>query len=258
MGCLDWSSGGTDSVEFQGESFAMMSGTSMAAPHIAGLAAIIKQQFPFFSPAAIGSALSTTASLYDRNGGPIMAQRAYANPDLNQSPATSFDMGSGFVNPTAALNPGLIFDTSYDDYISFLCGINGSSPLILNYTGESCGVSTTTPTNLNLPSITVSKLNQSAVMQRTVTNVDRNETHRVGWTAPFGVSVKVIHSYFVILSGEKQVLTVVLNATTNSSIASYGIIRFFGSKGHVLMWLKSLSPLLSKFHSTQLVDDSAL
>lgn len=90
----------------------MMSGTSMAAPHIAGLAALIKQRFPHFTPSAIGSALSTTASLNDKNGGPIMAQRAYAKPDLNQSPATPFDMGSGFVNATAALDPGLIFDSS--------------------------------------------------------------------------------------------------------------------------------------------------
>ncbi|KAJ6950585.1 hypothetical protein NC651_004304 [Populus alba x Populus x berolinensis] len=107
-----WSSLGTDSVEFLGENFALMSGTSMAAPHIAGLAALIKQKFPSFSPAAIASALSTTASLYDKNGGPIMAQRAYSNPDINQSPATPFDMGSGFVNATAALDPGLIFDSS--------------------------------------------------------------------------------------------------------------------------------------------------
>jgi subtilisin family serine protease len=90
----------------------MMSGTSMAAPHIAGLAALIKQKFPNFSPAAIGSALSTTASQNDKSGGPIMAQRSYAFPDLSQTPATSFDMGSGFVNATGALNPGLIFDTS--------------------------------------------------------------------------------------------------------------------------------------------------
>lgn len=95
-----------------GENFAMMSGTSMAAPHIAGLASLIKQKYPSFSPSAIASALSTTASLYDKTGGPIMAQRAYANPEQNQSPATPFDMGSGFVNATAALNPGLIFDSS--------------------------------------------------------------------------------------------------------------------------------------------------
>ena len=90
----------------------MMSGTSMAAPHVAGLAALIKKKFPNLSPFAIGSALSTTASLHDKNGGPIMAQRAYANPDLTLSPATPFDMGCGFVNPTAALDPELVFDSS--------------------------------------------------------------------------------------------------------------------------------------------------
>lgn len=94
----------------------MMSGTSMAAPHVAGLAALIKQKYPFFSPSAIGSALSTTASLHDKDGGPIMAQRAYANPDINQSPATPFDMGSGFVNATAALDPGLILDLGKSNF----------------------------------------------------------------------------------------------------------------------------------------------
>lgn len=100
----------------------MMSGTSMAAPHIAGLAALMKQKFPTFSPSAIGSALSTTASLRDKKGGPIMAQRAYTNPDLNQSPATPFDMGSGFVNATAALDPGLIFDCSESHLFIFHYG----------------------------------------------------------------------------------------------------------------------------------------
>ncbi|GER40976.1 subtilase family protein [Striga asiatica] len=229
-----WSSRGTDSIEFQGESFALMSGTSMAAPHIAGLAALIKQRFPSFGPSAIGSALSTTASLYDRNGGPIMAQRAYANPDLNQSPATPFDMGSGFVNATGALDPGLIFNSSYDDYMSFLCGINGSSQVVLNYTDQSCGTYTMKAIDLNLPSITISKLNQSTLVQRTVTNVGKNETYNVRWSSPYGVSVKVSPARFSIASGENQILNISINATINSSFASFGRIGVFGTGGHLV------------------------
>jgi subtilisin family serine protease len=106
-----------------GESFAMLSGTSMAAPHVAGLAALIKQKFPSFSPAAIASALSTTTTLSDRQGKPIMAQRTYSNPDSTQSPATAFDMGNGFVNATAALDPGIVFDCSklYHLSLFWLC-----------------------------------------------------------------------------------------------------------------------------------------
>ncbi|XP_021298545.1 subtilisin-like protease SBT2.2 [Herrania umbratica] len=229
-----WSSLGTDSVEFQGESFAIMSGTSMAAPHIAGLAALIKQKFPHFSPAAIASALSTTASLYDKSGGPIMAQRAYTNPDLNQSPATPFDMGSGFVNATSALDPGLILDSTHDDYMSFLCGINGSGPVVLNYTGQNCWVynSTIGSADLNLPSITIAKLNQSKTVKRSVTNIAGNETYKVGWSAPYGVSMKVSPTHFFIGTGEKQVLTIIFNATMINTSASFGRIGLFGNQGH--------------------------
>ncbi|KAJ8477274.1 hypothetical protein OPV22_021001 [Ensete ventricosum] len=233
-----WSSVGTDSAEFEGESFAMISGTSMAAPHIAGLAALIKQKFPSFSPSAIASALSTTATLYDRQDGPIMAQRAYRNPDSNQSPATPFDMGSGFVNATAALDPGLIFDTGYDDFVSFLCGINGSGPIVLNYTGRTCEVSNMTGSDLNIPSITISLLNQSRVIMRTVTNVANDEYYHVSWSAPYGASVSVVPAQFFVASGQQQNLTFVLNATMNSSFASFGRIGLYGNLGH-----KSIIPL---------------
>ncbi|CAI0546103.1 unnamed protein product [Linum tenue] len=232
-----WSSLGTDSVEFQGEQFAIMSGTSMAAPHIAGLAALIKQKYPAFSPSAIASALSTTASLTDKNGGAIMAQRAYSNPDVNQSPATPFDMGSGFVNATAALDPGLIFDTSYQDYMSFICGINGSGPVVMNFTGENCWMynSTITAADLNLPSITIAKLDQARTVVRSVSNVGGgNESYAVGWSAPYGVAVKVSPTHFTIGSNEKQVLTVSLTATMNSTVSSYGRIGLFGDQGHVI------------------------
>ncbi|CAA6657950.1 unnamed protein product [Spirodela intermedia] len=215
------------------ESFALISGTSMAAPHVAGLAALIKQKFPGFSPSAVASALSTTASVYDKQGGPIMAQRAYTNPDASQSPATPFDMGSGFVNATAALDPGLIFDSSFDDYLSFLCAINGSGPVVLNYTGRGCGGATVDAGDLNLPSITVSLLNQSRTVSRRVTNVAGDETYAVTWSSPFGVSVSVSPSRFFISAGRSRVLTFVLNATMNSSSASFGRIGLYGTGGHV-------------------------
>lgn len=230
-----WSSLGTESLEFKGEDFAIMSGTSMAAPHIAGLAALIKQKFPAFSSSAIGSALSTTASLSDKNGGPIMAQRAYANPELNQSPATPFDMGSGFVNATGALDPGLVFDLGYNDYISFLCGINGSAPVVLNYTTQNCAASSNmTAVDLNLPSITISKLNKSAIVYRTLTNVAGNETYSVGWSAPYGVSIQVNPTHFSIGNGEKLTLSINMTATLNNSAPSYGRIGLFGHLGHVI------------------------
>ncbi|KAK7318709.1 hypothetical protein RJT34_03415 [Clitoria ternatea] len=231
-----WSSSATDSDEFLGENFAMMSGTSMAAPHVAGLAALIKQKFPNFSPAAIGSALSTTASLYDSNARPIMAQRSFPSVDLNLSPATPFDMGSGFVNATAALNPGLLFDSSYDDYMSFLCGINGSNPTVLNYTGQNCLSynSTVDGPDLNLPSITIARLNQSRVVQRTIQNIAGNETYNVGWSSPYGASMQVSPSHFFLAKGERLVLSVILNATSNSSVASFGRIGLFGNQGHVI------------------------
>ncbi|KAK8665227.1 hypothetical protein V6N13_005400 [Hibiscus sabdariffa] len=40
--------------------------------------------------------------------------------DLNQSPATPFDMGSGFVNATSALDPGLIPD-SMCNFLQYPC-----------------------------------------------------------------------------------------------------------------------------------------
>ncbi|KAF8104392.1 hypothetical protein N665_0172s0025 [Sinapis alba] len=232
-----WSSASIDSTEFEGEKFAMMSGTSMAAPHVAGVAALIKQTYPNFSPSAIASALSTTALLNDNRGGPIMAQRTFANPDQSLINATPFDMGSGFVNATAALDPGLVFDTSFEDYMSFLCGINGSDSVVFNYTGVDCSAnnsSTISGFDLNLPSITVSTLYGTQVFKRWVRNIAGNETYNVGWSPPYGVSMKVTPTQFSIGLGETQVLSITLNATKNSSSSSFGRIGLFGKTGHVV------------------------
>jgi len=89
-----------------GKNFAIMSGTSMAAPHIAGIAALIKQHNPSWTPSMVASVLSTTATKYDNSGETISA-KGY---DLGSLlPSTPFDIGAGLVNPQRALDPGLVF-----------------------------------------------------------------------------------------------------------------------------------------------------
>ncbi|CAD5333947.1 unnamed protein product [Arabidopsis thaliana] len=214
-----WSSVSTDSTEFE-----------------AGVAALIKQTFPQFTPSTIASALSTTALLNDNKGGPIMAQRTFSNPDQSLYTATPFDMGSGFVNATAALDPGLVFDTNFEDYITFLCGINGSDQVVFNYTGFRCPANNTTVSgfDLNLPSITVSTLRGTQIFQRTMRNIAGNETYNVGWSPPYGVSMKVSPTQFSIAMGETQVLSVTLTVTKNSSSSSFGRIGLFGNTGHIV------------------------
>lgn len=78
----------------------------MATPHIAGIAALIKQYNPLWTPSMIASAISTTANKYDISGEHIMAEgsdRLY--------PSTPFDFGAGLVNPTRALDPGLVLSS---------------------------------------------------------------------------------------------------------------------------------------------------
>lgn len=102
----------------------MISGTSMAAPHIAGIAALIKQKHPHWSPAAIKSALMTTSTTEDRAGRPIQAQQYSETEAMKLVTATPFDYGSGHVNPRAALDPGLIFDAgAYFSLLFIICSV---------------------------------------------------------------------------------------------------------------------------------------
>lgn len=120
--------------------------------------------------------------------------------------------------------------------MSFLCGINGSDPVVFNYTGILCSANNTTISgcDLNLPSITVSTLSGTKNFQRSMRNIAGNETYNVGWSPPYGVIMKVSPTQFSIAMGETQVLSVTLTATKNSSSSSFGRIGLFGNTGHIV------------------------
>ncbi|KFK40607.1 hypothetical protein AALP_AA2G017700 [Arabis alpina] len=145
-----------------GRNFAILSGTSMAAPHIAGIGALIKQLNPSWTPAMIASAISTTASGYDRSGEVVSAESYGIGEWL---PSNHFAYGAGHVNPARAIDPGLVLPAGFEDYISFLCSLPNINPATIRAaTGVWCTTVLSHPANLNQPSVTISALSGSLVL----------------------------------------------------------------------------------------------
>ncbi|KAL4188136.1 hypothetical protein AMTRI_Chr09g42600 [Amborella trichopoda] len=170
--------------------FNMISGTSMSTPHLSGLAAMLKSSHPEWSPAAIKSAMITTAYILNTEGKPIT--------DQTHNPADIFAVGAGHVNITQAADPGLVYDLNADDYIPYLCGLGYNETQVEAITKSKvhCSKETSiTQGELNYPSFSVVFSSQgpsSFSFSRTVTNVgDANSSYEVEAVEPKGVSVKL-------------------------------------------------------------------
>ncbi|KAL2928833.1 Subtilisin-like protease SBT2.5 [Bienertia sinuspersici] len=229
-----WSPNGTDEPNYAGETFAMISGTSMAAPHIAGIAALIKQKHPNWSPAAIKSALMTTTSTINRAGRPLQAQQSSkSSGETTLVPATPFDYGSGHVDPRAALDPGLIFDAGYSDYLGFLCTTPGINPHeIKNFTRSPCNFSMGHPSNLNTPSIAISHLVGTQTVTRTVTNVAEEETYKITARMAPSFAIEVNPPAMTLLPGASRKFTVTLTVRSVTPNYGFGQVVLKGSRGH--------------------------
>ncbi|XP_068332097.1 subtilisin-like protease SBT2.6 isoform X1 [Pyrus communis] len=228
-----WSPNGTDEPNYVGEGFAMISGTSMAAPHIAGIAALVKQKHPHWSPAAIKSALMTTSTTIDRAGKPLQAQQYSETQTIKFVSATPFDYGSGHVDPKAALDPGLIFDAGYQDYLGFLCttaGINSNE--IKNYTNSPCNYTMGHPSNFNSPSITVAHLVKSQTVTRMVTNVAEEETYVITTRMAPAIAIEASPRAMTLRPGASRKFLVTLTVRSITGAYSFGEVIMKGSRGH--------------------------
>jgi subtilisin family serine protease len=201
------------------------SGTSQATPHIAGVAALLMSKHPDWSPMEVKSALMTTANPFDNDGNPI--QRAGVN-------ATTFDMGSGEVNPAPAFDPGLVYDSGIVDWLQYSCGVGVH---LSTSSGDVCDqVGSIQANQLNYASIAAGGLPGAETITRTVTNVDNSsDNYSVKVTNPPGYKVKVSPDHFVIKPDKTETYTVTITRTT-APLGTYefGQIVWKDQRGHAV------------------------
>ncbi|CAM0904631.1 unnamed protein product [Alopecurus aequalis] len=169
--------------------YMLVSGTSMSSPHVAGVVALLRSAHPDWSPAAIRSAMMTTAYVKDNANSVIVSMP-------NGSPGTPLDYGSGHVSPNQATNPGLVYDATVDDYVNFLCGLRYSSRQIAAVTGRrNARCAAGANLDLNYPSFMVILNNTKSATRtfnRVLTNVAGSPAkYSVSVTSPAGMKVTV-------------------------------------------------------------------
>ena len=182
-----------------GRDFNLLSGTSMSSPHVAGLAALLKDLKPSWSPMAIKSALMTSG--YDVLDGP------------NTNPLVIFRQGAGHVRPNSAANPGLVYDHGFNDWLAFLCGtttgVNPASCAALAGAGYSFD-----PSNLNGASIAIGDMAGVQTVTRKVTNVGGAATYTASVTGMSGITAIVSPSTLTLGAGQTGTFTVTFTRTT--------------------------------------------
>ncbi|XP_027084373.1 subtilisin-like protease [Coffea arabica] len=212
--------------------FNIISGTSMSCPHLSGVAALLKSAHPDWSPAAIKSAIVTTADSLNLETQPI--------EDQTLQPANVFATGAGHVNPSAANNPGLVYDIEPNDYIPYLCGLynNDMAVRLILQRPVSCSAESSIPeAQLNYPSFSIILGSNLVRYTRTVTNVgEANSSYTVHMAPPAGVDVTVEPST-LNFSGLNQRITytVTFARLANSGSAGYsqGLLTWNSDKHSV-------------------------
>ena len=182
-----------------GQNFNLYSGTSMSSPHVAGVAALLKDLHPDWSPMAIKSALMTSG---------------YDVLDTGITTATRiFRQGAGHIRPNSAADPGLVYNSGFSDWLAFLCGTTTGVSAATCTALTSAGYSTDA-SDLNVASIAIGDLAGVQTVTRRVTNVGARATYTASTTGMTGITTTVTPSSLTLNPGETKTFTVTFTRTT--------------------------------------------
>ena len=184
----------------------LRSGTSVSAAQVAGLAALLGDAHPSWSPMAIKSALMTT-------GGDAL--------DGSQSdPSVVFRQGAGHVRPASAADPGLVYDSRAPAWLALLCGQTGAVDAATCASARARGYPTD-PSELNAASVAIGRLPGRASVTRTVTNVGATRsTYRASVHGLAGLSTTVTPATMTLDPGASATFTVTFQRT-NAALGRY-------------------------------------
>ncbi|PNY16516.1 subtilisin-like protease-like protein [Trifolium pratense] len=217
--------------------FNLDSGTSMACPHVAGVAALVKGAHRNWSPAAVRSAIMTTSDILDNN-------KEHIKDIETGNRATPFALGAGHVNPNRALNPGLVYDVGLQDYVNLLCALNFTQKNITAITRSSSYDCSKPSLDLNYPSFIAffnGENSSSKTIQefyRTVTNVGEGQATYVASITPIeGFRATAIPNKLVFNEKNEKLsykLRIEVAATTKLKEVDFGYLTWMDRKQHVV------------------------
>lgn len=200
-----------------GESFGFLSGTSMAAPHVAGVAALLLQAHPEWTPAMLKSALMTTA----RQDVTLQNTDFVANP---------FEFGAGHIVPNDAFSPGLVYDTTEDEYDAVACGIGSPALDAARCDALAAAGVSFEAADMNQPSISVGRLIGERTVTRRVTNVtDGSANYSLQVESPPGVAMSVAPTALSLGPGQSASFDVTLSYTDGGlDLWRFGSVTWVG------------------------------
>jgi subtilisin family serine protease len=207
-----------------GESFASYQGTSMSSPHVAGLGALMKQKHPSWSPMMIKSALMTTG--YDLLDG--------GTPAPNTNPVLIYRQGAGHVQPNSAMDPGLVYDSGFNDWLALICskqpqGLEATCNALWN-AGYSKDAS-----DLNQASIAIGDMAGAQTVKRKLKNVSGKPlTVAASVGGMGGFTTAVSPTSLTLAAGEEAAFTVTFTRTSATLNADTGGQLYWTGGGYTV------------------------